>query len=308
MNNNQDYRYQLDSRKVTGRRQQKTTCPQCGGKKCFVRYVDTQNGYQYLHDNVGRCDHEQRCGYHYKPSEFFHDNPWRRDEIPERKNPSGPKQPPPPPLIPIDTAYVERSHSPKSTFWQWFITDCAQKAGFTLEDAERVYHDYSIGATKNGDVIFWQIDHEQRVRSGHIMHYNRQGHREGYQGWIHTRLIEKKLLPPDFTLYQCFFGEHLLIRRPEATVCLVESEKTALILAAVQPNHIWLATCGSSGLSAVKCTCLQGRRVVLFPDSGCLGKWQQRMSETSGIDYSFCQDMEHYPPNTDLADLLLGNG
>ena len=27
---NTDYRYQLETRKLTGRRQQKTTCPQCG--------------------------------------------------------------------------------------------------------------------------------------------------------------------------------------------------------------------------------------------------------------------------------------
>lgn len=302
--NNQDYRYQLDSRKVTGRRQQKTTCPHCGGKKCFVRYVDTQNGYQYLHDSVGRCDHEQRCGYHYKPSEFFHDNPWRREEISERKSPLAPP-PPPPPLIPLPPDCLLKSHSPKSNFWKWFTTDCARKAGFSQEDVERVFHDYGIGATKDGNVIFWQVDEQGRIRSGHIMQYNQQGHREGYQGWIHTRLIEKKILPPDFALYQCFFGQHLLPMRPDATVCLVESEKTALILAAVKPEHLWLATCGSSGLSAEKCACLQGRRVVLFPDSGCLAKWQHCMSKTSGIAYSFSHEMERYPPNTDLADLLL---
>ncbi|MBQ6767732.1 MAG: hypothetical protein IJP46_03560 [Prevotella sp.] len=302
--NNNEYRYQLDSPKVTGRRQQKISCPQCGRKRCFVRYVDTQNGCQYLHDTVGRCDHEQRCGYHYKPSEFFHDQPWRKDDVAGRKIPSGPPVVAKP-LMPLNPAYLLQSHSPKSTFWQWFTTDCARKAGFSEEDAARMFHDYGIGATRRGDVIFWQVDELGRIRSGHIMQYDRQGHRTGYQGWVHARLIEQQLLPPDFTLHQCFFGQHLLPMRPDATVCLVESEKTALILAAAQPDHLWLATCGSSGLSASKCACLQGRRVVLFPDSGCLDKWQKRMDETCGIDYSFCKDLEQYPPNTDLADLLL---
>ena len=79
MYNNQDFRYQLDSPRITGHRQQKTTCPQCGRKRCFVRYVDTHNNCQYVSDDVGRCDHEQSCGYHYRPSEYFRDKPWLRD-------------------------------------------------------------------------------------------------------------------------------------------------------------------------------------------------------------------------------------
>lgn len=300
--NNQDFRYQLDSPRITGRRQQKTTCPHCHRKHCFVRYVDTQNNCQYVDDCVGRCDHEQSCGYHYKPSEFYHDNPWKDNTtaaIPQCK------KEPERPLIPIPSEYFMKSMSPKSTFWQWFTTDCLQKAGFTQDDADRVFHDYGIGATKTEDVIFWQVDEQWRIRSGHVMHYNSEGHREGYQGWVHARLIQQGLLPKDFRLQQCFFGQHLLAVRPDDTVCIVESEKTALIMAALKPEYVWLATSGSSGLTAEKCDCLKGRRVVLFPDSGCLEKWQTKMRQTCDIAYSFCQDMEQYPPNTDLADLLL---
>ncbi len=42
-----DYRYKLQTPRVTGRRQQKTICPHCG-RKSFVRYVDTQNACQYV--------------------------------------------------------------------------------------------------------------------------------------------------------------------------------------------------------------------------------------------------------------------
>ena len=49
---NKNYRYQLESPKVTGRRQQKTTCPQCGRRKCFVRYVDTHNDCRYVADDI----------------------------------------------------------------------------------------------------------------------------------------------------------------------------------------------------------------------------------------------------------------
>ena len=73
---NTEYRYQLESKKLTGHQPRKLTCPHCGKKKCLVRYVDTQNGFRYVADSVGKCDHQHSCGYHYKPSEYYHDNQW----------------------------------------------------------------------------------------------------------------------------------------------------------------------------------------------------------------------------------------
>ncbi len=50
------------------------TCPQCGRKRCFAKYID-EEGQIVFPDNVGRCDHEQSCGYHFSPSDYFKDNP-----------------------------------------------------------------------------------------------------------------------------------------------------------------------------------------------------------------------------------------
>ena len=137
------------------------------------------------------------------------------------------------------------------------------------------------------------------------MQYRADGHRDGFQGWTHIPLIRKELLPKDWQLYQCFFGEHLLNKYPDAQVCLVESEKTALVMAACMPQHLWLATAGSGGLSAEKVKCLTGRNVTLFPDSGCYEKWYHLMEQTNGIDYRIDKQLEAYPPNTDLCDILL---
>ena len=49
---NKDYRYQLENRKLTAKRVLKYTCPGCGRRKCFVRYIDTRNNNQYVAD---RC-------------------------------------------------------------------------------------------------------------------------------------------------------------------------------------------------------------------------------------------------------------
>ena len=42
--------------------------------RCFVRYVDEQGSISFP-GNVGKCDHENSCGYHYTPKEYFKDNP-----------------------------------------------------------------------------------------------------------------------------------------------------------------------------------------------------------------------------------------
>ncbi len=185
--------------------------------------------------------------------------------------------------------------------------DVARRLNLSQNQIQQVFHDYLIGATRRENVIFWQIDHIGQVHGGHIMQYRIDGHRDGFQGWTHVPLLKVGLLPPDWQLYQCLFGQHLLPRRLEAHVCLVESEKTALVMAACQPEHLWLATAGSSGLSKEKVECLRGRRVTLFPDSGCYDKWCRQMELTQGIDYNVSKSLEAYPANTDLCDLLLGD-
>lgn len=299
---NTNFRFQLESPRLTGHRQQKFECPQCGKKKCFVRYVDKENECQYLADDVGKCDHQHSCGYHYTPREYFHDHAWNNPTPIRHKHQYTP--PPLPPFQPISMEYVVSSHSPQSTFWQWFVTVVAKKLTLTQERLQQVFNDYFIGATE-GNVVFWQIDELHRVHTGHIMRYKTNGHRTRFSNWIHHCMIDKGLLPRDWQLYQCFFGQHLLSLRPDAHVCLVESEKTALVMAAFQPQHVWLATAGSGGLSAERMACLKGRRVTLFPDSGCYDKWKQKMSYTTGIDYNVSDRLESFPENTDLCDLLL---
>ncbi len=301
-NDKKNYRYQLESKKLTGHQPRKLSCPQCGRRKCLVRYVDTRNGFQYVGDSVGKCDHEQSCGYHYTPAQYY------RDTHTEADAPGGkPWTPPPlPPFQPLPMELVVRSHSPQSTLWQWIATVAAPRLQVCPQRLAEVYDDYLLGATRRSDVIFWQVDQQGRVHGGHIMQYHADGHRGGYQGWTHLPLIRRGELPLDWQLYQCLYGEHLLPCRPDAHVCIVESEKTALLMALLQPDHLWLATAGCGGLSTERLAPLAGRRVTLFPDSGSYQKWAQRMQSVHGISYNITDALERYPPNTDLADIALG--
>ena len=91
-----EYRFTLQKYK----RGSKLTCPKCGRKQCFVKYVDTE-GQIVFPDYVGRCDHEHSCQYHYKPSDYFKDNLIELEEGKSWKPPAEIVQP-----KPID--YIDR--------------------------------------------------------------------------------------------------------------------------------------------------------------------------------------------------------
>ena len=72
---NSEYRYQLEKYRGRGTRY---SCPQCGRKYCFTRYIDTETN-QYINERVGKCNRLDKCGYHYTPKQYFTDNPHKRD-------------------------------------------------------------------------------------------------------------------------------------------------------------------------------------------------------------------------------------
>ena len=74
---------------------------------------------------------------------------------------------------------------------------------------------YRLGVSRQGGVIFWQIDHEERVRDGKVMYYGLDCHRlkdkQHHPTWISTLLRRRDPFPdsPHETSH-CFFGAHLL--------------------------------------------------------------------------------------------------
>ena len=189
----------------------------------------------------------------------------------------------------------------------------------TEEQMKHMGDNYALGATKNKEVIFWQIDTKGRVRTGKIMQYNpetgrRIKHESGAIDWVHNKLKRSGALPEDFNLQQCFFGEHLLKVYPDATVCIVESEKSALISAAVLTDCIWLATGGLNNLTVDKCEILRGRTVVLYPDLNAYDKWIEiaaRIRNSIEVDISVSTLLEDIATpeakaqGLDLADFLI---
>ena len=147
---------------------------------------------------------------------------------------------------------------------------------------------YCVGTSLKGKTIGWtvfpQIDTDLRVRDIKLMAYMDDGHRvkDRYSfNWMHSMMEKAGTLNPDtHHVDHCLFGLHLAKIFPKAEVCIVESEKSAVICSAFSdPNEkIWMATGGKSGLNPTMMDYLLSaeRDIVLYPDYDGYGEWMEK--------------------------------
>ena len=254
-----------------------------------------------------------------------------------------------------------QTRSDKNNLARWLCTQ------FPEEQVAEVLARYRTGSTRDGRIIYWQIDYRGQVRAGKVMAYAPDGHRRkegnGNVCWVHSIKIDgirfDEMLAP-----QCLFGEHLINendddndnenRYPfrnnviafngdlkvlnevknlavglgegsfamlrmtatgEASLCLVESEKTALIMSLVCPDRVWLATGGKANFKEQMLWSLLGHEVAVYPDADALTDWEQRIHRLNRelghclyIPTGYYNLMNHDRPRTegwDLADVVL---
>ena len=191
-------------------------------------------------------------------------------------------------VIPLNQELVAKSLSVDSLFCKSVISTGYLSEGQLRHAAAR----YHLGVSKDGGVIFWQIDEQQRIRTGKVMYYQPGCHRikERKPTWVHTLL--KRQLPKNYELHRCLFGQHLLMEdvrgkkedkksvdssfrssgNPLPAVCVVESEKTAVICSEHFPSVLWLACGGLQMFSAEMLQPLTDYKVVIFPDTDTTGE------------------------------------
>lgn len=295
------YRYTLQPYKG---RNTRYTCPQCGHKNVFVRYIDTTTG-EHLSEDTGRCNREQQCGYHKKPSfevknqkeksKIIFTNP--KKQILQPKKQSSTNQP-------VNQSTSQLKAIFKNSLCCYPQNGLAQYLYHTYgwQAMERVLDAYRIGSHTDGSTIFWQIDAQQRIRSGKLIQYDAQtGHRIKGTDTPPVRWVHSLHKLQGFTLHQCFFGEHLLGNN-NLPVAIVESEKTAAIASIRMPQYLWLATGGIRNLSVEKCSVLKGRQIILFPDAGAWNYWHSIATQIRKCSISHV--LQHHTDGSDIADYL----
>jgi hypothetical protein len=172
---------------------------------------------------------------------------------------------------------------------------------------DEILWEYHVGHGKNGHTIFWQIDENKKVRTGKMMKYRTDGHRDKQASWsfdfIHSVLskhwdVDKQewsddppypfphLYNPDKEEpHLTFFGMHLLeYYGKDADICLVESEKTAVLMAIAYGNHakqVWMACGGLEMLTRERLKPLidRNRRIILYPDRDGIKKWKNKAEQ-----------------------------
>lgn len=314
-------------------RDKQLQCPGCGQKGEYKEYVyaDTLQPVDPVEHLCGKCNHEW-C-YHLPPREWFSKHP---DAI-KREVEKIERKPMKPIVLPYDMVMKAMARGWKDcNFVRWFGTLPWPKA-ITREDIKAILIAYHVSKTRDGRVIWWQVDEQKRVMAGKVMRYKDDGHRvkesgNGNTDWVHAMIRRKAYggmchtnckdchnkaicpIPADeYELHQCLFGQHLVNEAKNLKVIhVVESEKTALLMAMFDDKfgdeHLWMACGGLSNLNPAILQPLKKYHIILYPDTNGIEKWNEKAKHIDNCSMSKWYKAIQpgtLPEGADIADLYL---
>ena len=228
------------------------------------------------------------------------------DDVPLNWTPPPPRPiPPPPPPLEMKREWVRELMQVdynQNVFTLWY-----GRLPWNEEQRKRIkltLWEYCVGCWRDGRVVFWQIDYNGVPRAAKLMKYEPDGHRyhekhgeKNSTGWLYNQDGYRQVCDPkNHTILKPLFGSHLLKRYPDAKVNVVESEKTALIMANYYghpESQLWLACGGLKHLQLDSMQPLidQGRTVWLWPDKDGRDDWQEVCDK---LGYDKCRVYTHF--------------
>jgi len=268
-------------------------CPYHDDRRPSAQLNQPDSGHPALHcyacgtsaDVVALVQHVARCDFR-AAMQFLgaRDDDGSTSAPPALVIPRQPAAPPPPPT-PLPRQRLDVCHPGRcdSALYAWL---CQHLGTASARDIVALYQvgsttDATAGATTYHHPTPWAV-YPYITPAGELakikyMRYNDDGHRDK-QGSRAT-LIDQPRNP-----LPAVFGGHLLGNDDTRPVAVVESEKTALILADVLPDYLWVACGGASAIDTaldVVATAAPGRPVVLYADNDDAG--QQWATDFEGI-------------------------
>ena len=212
---------------------------------------------------------------------------------------------------------------------KWLRTlnwDDSQRA--RIDDVLRAYR-VGTATTKRNEqyTVFWYLDDQGKLRTGKMIRYKYNGKRmkreDGIMNgtdWVHAWLYRSEACPSydrdKVDWMRTYFGVQLVDRYPDATINIVESEKTAIIMSiayGAPQLRLWLA-CGSKGnLNPERLRPLmeRKRRIVLYPDRDGVQEWTATANAIGYEHLSVFDDpmtkwwREEDGDKADIADVVL---
>lgn len=174
----------------------------------------------------------------------------------------------------IEPTIIKRLQGQRNTFIDFLLTL------FDKPKVAAAVERYFIGGDSHGRTIFPNLDQEGRCVGGAVIPYLVNGHRDKGKGIsnLHSELKRKdKTLPTQGD--QVLFGSHLLRLYPSASVGIVESQKSAVILSIIYPDVVWLATAGMTNFNERLLSSIYDRNVIAYPDFNGVQEWTRRAKE-----------------------------
>ena len=256
------------------------------------------------------------------------------DDVPIDWTPPPPKPAPPPlKLLSLPMEMVKRTQDrTNDNLCNWLRSikwDAAQRAR-----VEKVLRAFMVGHSDKDSfgrplrdgfpdfTIFWQVDENGVIRTAKMIRYKTNGHRVKKEenryntDWIHSRLYKNNVYNnEEFNEESCYFGMHLLNLAPNATINIVESEKTALFMSICyggMERNLWMACGGKTNISREKLKPLieQRRDIFLYPDHDGIDEWkeQAKMIGYPNLYVNTKFDAQWWRPEdgekADIADIL----
>lgn len=238
------------------------------------------------------------------------------------------------PFIPAQMVEATESRVTESNLFAWLSGEFGEEAA--LMAMKR----YRVGATKHTD--------GRGYRAASLPYINASGNcvdckifhidpttgsrktapalmawtdREGKAQELRSTWALAELKKNDKPRKWCNFGDHLLQENPTAAVCVVESEKTALVASIVYPSRLWIAVGSKNNLNPERCAPYRGREIVIYPDRdnikdkprksgiGIEKGWETLARELAQAGFSVRIDrtVERHngEVNDDIADIIL---
>ena len=279
--NSIDYPYQLEKHpKVKGK------CPQCGQPKVF-RYYETRNGNRI--ENAGICDRQNNCNYHAKPN-----SEQVKAILSQETTPKIEVQKPeiifPDAKMLVKISAYEKDHSSN-------LHKFCEKLGIPISHLVL----WGVGTDKV-KTVFILRNHENKIVNTKCFGYLVSGKRDKTVTVLSQGkkdAVKKYAIP--------LYGEHLLDATRQRTVCVVESEKTAVIASWFYPHFDFVA-CGSAyGLTSEKLSVLFGRKIYWLADADKAGRENSSLKNLKAYEQNF-EVIDLFPnrwDSIDLADVII---
>jgi len=159
---------------------------------------------------------------------------------------------------------------------------------FDKKDVQRVVDLYKLGRFHDSGIVFPYFLTDNHLCTGKIIFYDKNLHRikEGKKQnprFLHNLYYKTDRgivvdfidyetddngndVPKNFKLKMCLFGHNQILNDKSKDICLVESEKSAVVMSIVAPEFIWVASGGKTLIQDYKFTFFGKRKCYVFPD------------------------------------------